>query len=175
MIMMTQADVEFRKLYPLRNHSSLIFIYAIMDSKGLTNNCLDFIFSPLFLCCCTENQPWDEQRERWMFLKMAFLISSEQRGSLFPSRALELISTLVEGIFNMSAPCKAALPCWWLAHTHASSAPLLIRKLLWGGRGFDWLTAESAGRLYYYHLYLGRGAGVCIQGVWPTAPALCAQ
>lgn len=53
-------------------------------------------------------------------------------GFPFPTRALELISTLVEGIFNMSAPCKAALPCWSLAHTYASSAPFLLRKLLWG-------------------------------------------
>jgi len=34
---------EFRQLYPLRNHCSLIFIFAIIDSRGLTNNCLDFL------------------------------------------------------------------------------------------------------------------------------------
>lgn len=159
MIMMTQADTEFRTLYPLRNHSSLIFIFAITDSKGLTNNCLDFFFPPLFLCCCTENQPSDEQRERWMFLKMSFLISGKQQGSLFPSRTLELISTLVEGIFNMSAPCKAALPCWWLAHTHASSAPLLLRKLLWGAEALiDWrLSPQDASIIIISTSAKGRG------------------
>lgn len=38
---------EFRQLYPLRNHCSLIFIFAIIDSKGLANNCLDFFLSVL--------------------------------------------------------------------------------------------------------------------------------
>lgn len=161
--MMTQAATEFSMLYPLRNHSSLIFIFAITDSKGLTNNCLDlvffFFFFHLFLCCCTENQPSDEQRERWMFLKMSFLISGEQQGSLFPSRALELISTLVEGIFNMSAPCEAALPCWWLAHTHASSAPLLLRKLLWGAEALiDWrLSPQDASIIIISTSAKGRG------------------
>lgn len=42
------SSSEFRQFYPLRNHRSLIFIFAIIDSKGLTNNCLDF-FSPSVL------------------------------------------------------------------------------------------------------------------------------
>lgn len=43
--------------------------------------------------------------------KNGFSGIKQAAGFPFPSRALELISTLAEGIFNMSAPCKAALPC----------------------------------------------------------------
>lgn len=126
------GSCEFRQLYPQRNHCSLIFIFAIIDS--LTNNCLDVFF----LCCCTENQPWDEQREMSV-PKNVFSDIKQAAGFPFPSRALELISTLAEGIFNMSAPCKAALPCWSLAHTCASPALSLLRKLLWGTEALiDW-------------------------------------
>lgn len=169
MIMMTQAAAEFRELYPLRNHSSLIFICTIIDSKCLTNNCLDF-FPPFQHYCTQKRNNFEMNIERWMFLKMAFSDIKQAAGFPFPSRALELISTLVEGIFNMSAPCEAPLPCWWLAHTWASFCSLTPQEAPVGNRSFDWLAAESAGRLYYYHLHLGGGAEAPCPGGLADSP-----
>lgn len=168
MIMMTQAAAEFRELYPLRNHNSLIFICTIIDSKGPTNNCLDFF--PRCFCIVAQKINFELNRERWMFLKMSFSDIKQAAGIPFPSRALELISTLVEGIFNMSAPCEAPLPCWWLAHTCASFCSLAPQEAPVGSRSFDWLAAESAGRLYYYHLHLGGGAEAACPGGLADSP-----
>lgn len=155
-----RSSCGFRQLYPRRNQCSLIFIFAIIDSEGLTNNCLDFFALP----CCVVVQKISHQRNRrrWVFLKMAFLVSSKQQGSLFPSHALELISILTEGIFNMSAPCKAALPCWSVAHTCASSTLLplfLLRKRLWGTEVLiDWqLSPHDASIIIISTLAEGRG------------------
>lgn len=128
---------EFRQFYPLRNHRSLIFIFAIIDSKGLTNNCLDF-FSPSVLLH-RKKINLEMNRGRWVFLKMAFLISSKQQGSLSPNVHLNWLVLWLRAYSTCLPPCKAALPCWSLAHTCASSAPSLLRKLLWGTEALiDW-------------------------------------
>lgn len=72
------SSCEFRQLYPLRNHCSLIFIFVIIDSKGLTNNFLDFFLPPSVVA---QKISLEMNRGRWVFLKMAFLISSKQQGS----------------------------------------------------------------------------------------------
>lgn len=71
------SSCGFRQLYPQRNHHGLILIFAIIDSKGLTNNCLDFFFS----CVVAQKINLEMNRGRGVFLKMAFLISSKQQGS----------------------------------------------------------------------------------------------
>lgn len=78
-------------------------------------------------------------RGRWVFLKMAFLISSKQQGSLSPNVHLNWLVLWLRAYSTCLPPCKAALPCWSLAHTCASSAPSLLRKLLWGTEALiDW-------------------------------------
>ncbi len=42
-----------------------------------------------------------------------------------------------------------------------------------GHWGFDWLAAESTGRLYYYHLYLCWGAGGAMSRGSGRQPLLC--
>lgn len=161
---------KFRQLYPLRNHCSLIFIFAIIDSNGLTNNCLDFFFT---LCCCTENQPWDEQKEMSV-PKNGFSDIKQAAGFPFPSRTLELISTLAEGIFNMSAPCEAALPCWSLAHTCASSALSLSSGSSCGALRL-WLTGGQVHRtpLLLSSLPRQRGGGLCPGGLADSSCFVC--
>lgn len=92
--------------------------------------------------------------------KNGFSDIKQAAGFPFPSRTLELISTLAEGIFNMSAPCEAALPCWSLAHTCASSAPSLLRKLLWGTEALiDWRPSpQDASIIIISTSAEGRGA-----------------
>lgn len=70
---------------------------------------------------------------------MAFLISSEQQGSLSPNVHLNWLVLWLRAYSTCLPPCKAALPCWSLPHTCASSAPSLLRKLLWGTEALiDW-------------------------------------
>lgn len=70
---------EFSEFNLLRNHCSLIFIGAIIDSRGLTNNCLDFSLSPSVQI----NQPCGEWREMSV-PKNGFLDMKEAAGLPFP-------------------------------------------------------------------------------------------
>lgn len=137
----------------------LIFIFAIIDSRGLTNNCLDFFFLP---CVVAQKINLEMNRERWVLVKKkCFFDIKQAAGFPFPSRALELISTLVEGIFNMSAPlqgCSTLL----ISGSYMSflrSLPLL-RKLLWGTEALiDWrLSPQDASIIIISTSAEGRGS-----------------
>lgn len=99
-------------------------------------------------------------RGRWVFLKMAFLISSKQQGSLSPNVHLNWLVLWLRAYSTCLPPCKAALPCWSLAHTCASSAPSLLRKLLWGTEALiDWRPSpQDASIIIISTSAEGRGA-----------------
>lgn len=56
----------------------------------------------------------------------------------------------------MSAPLQ---DCSTLLITVLYMCSLSPQEAPVGHSGFDWLAAQSTGRLYYYHLYLCRGVG----------------
>lgn len=95
-----------------------------------------------------------------MLLKMAFLISSKQQGFLPPRAHLNWLVLWLRAYSTCLPPCKAALPCWSLAHTCASSAPSLLRKLLWGTRALiDWrLSPQDASIIIISTSAEGRGS-----------------
>lgn len=151
----------------------LIFIFAIIDSRGLTNNCLDFFFPSL--CCCTENQPWDEQREMSACKKKkAFLISSKQQGFLSPHVHLNWLVLWLRAYSTCLPPCKAALPCWSVAHTWASSALSLSSGSSCGAPRL-WLTGGWVHRtpLLLSSLPRQRGGGLCPGGLDESPCFVC--
>lgn len=99
-------------------------------------------------------------RGSWAFLKKAFLISSKQQGSLSPNMHLNWLALWLKAYSTCLSPCKAALPCWSLAHTCASSALSLLRKLLWGTEALiDWRPSPRDSSIIIISTFAeGRGA-----------------
>lgn len=131
------GSCEFRQLYPRRNHCSLIFIFAIIDSKGLTNNCLDFFSA----CVVAQKINLEMNRGRWVFLKMAFLISSKQQGSFSPHVHLNWLVLWLRAYSTCLPPARLLYPVdHWLIHVlpllslSSGSSCGALRLWLTGGR-----------------------------------------
>lgn len=161
---------EFRQLYPLRNHCSLIFIFAIIDSKGLANNCLDFFFS---LSVVVQKINLEMNRGRWVFLKMAFLISGKQQGSLSPNVHLNWLVLWLRAYSTCLPPARLLYPVdHWLIHV----LPLLSRS---SGSSCGalrlWLTGGRVHRtpLLLSSLPLQRGGGLCPGGLADSPCFVC--
>lgn len=151
----------------------LIFIFAIIDSRGLTNNCLDFFFLP---CVVAQKINLEMNRERWVLVKknMLFLISSKQQGFLSPHVHLNWLVLWLRAYSTCLPPCKAALPCWSVAHTWASSALSLSSGSSCGALRL-WLTGGWVHRtpLLLSSLPRQRGGGLCPGGLDESPCFVC--
>lgn len=164
MIMMTQASVNSDGSILWEIIAVWFLSFAIIDSEA--RQIIAFFFLPPPPCVVAQKISLEMSRGIWVFLKMAFLVSSKQRGSLSPHVHLNWLALWLRAYSTCLPPARLLYPVdHWLLHVLPLLSPSSGSSCGGTGALIDWQPSPRDASIIIISTLAEGVGGLCPGGL----------